>query len=186
MNDSRREAITKTGMLERLKPRFATPYLWLIRLIGAIVPQRLRVDWRQEWEADLRCRETLLAEWDNLNWKTKLDLLRRSLGAFRDALLLQPRRLEEEMFQDLRIGLRVLVAQPGFTLIAVSALALGIGATTLIFKNCSSRLCRPMCGSGYALPEAPGSFIGATPRRFVALELDETSPQPGVRRWLAA
>jgi len=38
----------------------------------------------------LRYREELLAEWDNLNWKTKLDLLWRSLGAFRDALLLQP------------------------------------------------------------------------------------------------
>jgi hypothetical protein len=50
----------------------------------------LRADWRQEWEAELRYREELLAEWDNLNWKTKLDLLRRSLGAFRDALLLQP------------------------------------------------------------------------------------------------
>jgi hypothetical protein len=27
-------------------------------------------------------REALLAEWDKLNWKTKLDLLRRSARAF--------------------------------------------------------------------------------------------------------
>src|SRR5262249_23590820 len=87
-------------------------HLRLIRVIGVIVPRRLRADWRQEWEAELRYREELLAEWDKLNWKTKLDLLRRSLGAFRDALLLQPRRLEDEMFQDLRFGSRMLLKNP--------------------------------------------------------------------------
>src|SRR5689334_25113606 len=91
-------------------------WFWLIRFIGVLVPRRLRADWRQEWEAELRHRETLLADWDRLNWKTKLDLLRRSLGAFWDALLLQPHRLEDEMFQDLRYGLRILLKQPGFTL----------------------------------------------------------------------
>ena len=38
-------------------------WLWLINLIGVIVPRRLRADWRQEWEAELRHRELLLAEW---------------------------------------------------------------------------------------------------------------------------
>src|SRR5262245_48069888 len=94
------------------------PHLWLIAMIGVIVPRRLRADWRQEWEAELRYREELLAERDRLDWRNKLDLLRRSLGAFRDALLLQPRRLEDEMFQDLRFGARMLRTQPGFTLIA--------------------------------------------------------------------
>src|SRR5215813_3815641 len=84
-------------------------WLWLIALIGVLVPRRLRVDWRQEWEAELRYREMLLTEWDKLNWRTKLDLLRRSLGAFRDALLLQPKRWEDEMFQDLRFGIRLLL-----------------------------------------------------------------------------
>ena len=42
-------------------------WLWLIALIGVIVPRRLRADWRQEWEAELRYRETVLAEWDKLN-----------------------------------------------------------------------------------------------------------------------
>src|SRR5262245_40374990 len=98
--------------------RSAKPHLWLIALVGVILPRRLRADWRQEWEAELRHRERLLAEWDKLNRRTKLDLLRRSIGAFWDALLLQPKRLEDEMFQDLRLGVRMLIKHPSFTAIA--------------------------------------------------------------------
>src|SRR5215471_20978742 len=109
-------------------------YFLLIKFIGVIVPRRLRADWLQEWEAELRYREELLADWDRLNWKTKLDLLRRSVGAFRDALLLQPKRLEDEMFQDLRLGARMLLKNKGITVAAMLSLALGIGANTAIFQ----------------------------------------------------
>jgi putative ABC transport system permease protein len=83
------------------------------------------------------------------------------------------REKEEAMnrlLQDLRYGARMLVKNPGFTLVAVIALALGIGATSAIFTVVNALLLRPL-----PYPEAEQLAMVATTMRREQVEVRRSS-----------
>jgi putative ABC transport system permease protein len=79
----------------------------------------------------------------------------------------------QTFWQDLRYGARMLLKQPGFTLLAVLTLALGIGSTTTIFSAIQNILLDP--------------FPYTDAHRVVAIQIrDTSSSRPGGRTFFQA
>jgi putative ABC transport system permease protein len=82
-----------------------------------------------------------------------------------------------DLIQDLRFGARMLAKQPGFSLIVILTLALGIGATTAIFTVFDALLLRPL-----PYPEAERLAVVATTMRREGAEVRATS-YPDFASW---
>jgi predicted permease len=94
-----------------------------------------------------------------------------------DALWLQPKRLEDEMFQDLRFGARMLVKNPGFTIVAIITLALGIGVNTTVFTYVNFVLFRALT---FVEPERVAFVLAISPARG---DRQEPVSQPEFEEW---
>jgi putative ABC transport system permease protein len=121
------------------------PAMTLVGWIARLVPASRRREWLEEWRGELfHAREQARAAGEpeaRIRWRLRL----RGAGALWDALWL--RRVWGEAPQhgwSFREATRVLRRQPGFTLMVVGTLGLGIGAATAVFSVVDGLLLRPI------------------------------------------
>ena len=112
-----------------------------------LVPAGERARWRAQWHADVWHRCDALGRAGLINRRTAGALLSRVSGAARHAAWLRIRSGSTPMLtHDLWHAIRGLGSRPGFTIVAVLTLAVGIGANAVIFSWIDATLLSPVPG----------------------------------------
>jgi predicted permease len=122
-----------------------------LAIVGAasvLVPHRDRRRWRAQWDADVWHRCRALERVGLVNRHTASAVLGRAGGAVWHAGWLRFRSGDLEMLlHEIRHSVRSLAGRPGFTVVAVLTLALGIGANSVIFSWIEATLLNPIPGA---------------------------------------
>jgi predicted permease len=124
-----------------------------------------------ELDEELRSHIDLAVEENRKRGMTEQEARTQALLAFGGVTQIKERYREqrgvplfEQLGRDLRFALRQLMKSPGFTLVALLTLALGVGANTVVFSLINGLLLRPL-----PVPHAD---------RLVVLRMEEGGPTP--------
>jgi predicted permease len=107
---------------------------WILTVASRLVPKTMRDEWRAEWDAELDHRERSLREWRTRGRGRRLDLVRRSIGAFWDALWLRSARW---------YSMRLFGRHWRLALAAVLSLSVALAAVTIGLAAYRTALMRP-------------------------------------------
>src|SRR4029077_16240961 len=117
------------------------------RLLHVLHWSRHGADLREEIETHRSLRQDAL-ERDGLGADDAVDASRRAIGniplAIEDAREVWAMRALDHTRQDVRDAVRGLRKSPGFALVTIATLALGIGANTALFSIFNSLIMRPL------------------------------------------